>query len=407
VRIAAQSSIAAIGANRFKGNEFIMSEKQDFAELGEEEFRSLVRRFLAENYPETLRFPAKRLHFSDTKVWYLRLSERGWIAPNWPKEYGGMGLRPSQQVILIEEYERYGAARLNDQGLAMVGPLLIQNGTDAQRRKFLPKILSGEHIWCQGYSEPNAGSDLASLRTEAVDRGDHYIVNGQKIWCTLAYDANWIFLLARTDKEAKKQEGISFLLVDMATPGITVRPIINLEMNDEFCEVFFENVRVSKENLVGEPNKGWGIAKSLLGFERIHLGSPRQSSLALGQLGTLATRRGLWEDAAFRDRYARLSIDLEDLKALYETFVECVRRGQRLGPDVSILKVAQSELYQRITDAVLEFAGEEGGFLDPVKGNEPLNPGGLFIAARPTTIYGGSSEIQRNILAKQILELPS
>ena len=383
-----------------------MMADDDFAALGDDEFRLLVRRFLKENYPQELRYPPKRLHWEQNKVWYYRLFEKGWIAPNWPKEHGGMGLRPAQQIILIEEYERYGVARTNDQGVAMVGPLLIRHGDPMQQQRFLPKILSGEHIWCQGYSEPNAGSDLASLRTEAVEDGDHYVVNGQKIWCTLANDANWIFLLVRTDKDARKQAGISFLLADMTTPGITVRPIVNLEMHDEFCEVFFDDVRVPKQNLVGELNKGWGIAKSLLGFERIHLGSPRQSSFALAQLRTLARRRRLDEDAGFRDRYASLSIELEDLKSLYETFVDRLRRGQTLGPDVSMLKVVQSELYQRITDAVLEFAGEEGGLLDPVDGDAAFNPAGLFLAARPTTIYGGSSEIQRNILAKNILELP-
>ena len=236
--------------------------------------------------------------------------------------------------------------------------------------------------------------------------GDHYVVNGQKIWCTLGQDANWIFLLVRTDKTAKKQEGISFLLVDMKTPGVTVRPILNLDMHDEFCEVFFDNVRVPRENLVGQPNQGWTIAKALLGFERIFLGSPRQSAYALGRLRRLAEQTGAWDEPAFTDQYARLKLDLEDLKALYETYVQKLRRGETLGPDVSMLKIVQTELYQRIADAALEIAGENGGLLEPMGGNRDLHPAGLFIAARPTTIYGGSSEIQRNILAKNVLELP-
>ena len=290
--------------------------------LEDEHFRQVVRAFLRGNYPEELRNPPKRLHWQESKAWYHRLAEQGWLCPGWPKEHGGLGLSPAKQIILTEEYERHGVARTPDHGIVMLGPLVIRYGTEAQKQRFLPKILAGEHIWCQGYSEPNAGSDLAALRTEAVPDGDHYVVNGQKTWTTLATDANWIFLLVRTDRQAKKQEGISFLLVDMATPGITVRPIVNLEMHDEFCEVFFDNVRVPKENLVGRINKGWDMAKALLGFERIFLGSPRQSGYALSRLKILAERMGLWEEAGFQDRYARLRLEFEDLKALYGTFVE-------------------------------------------------------------------------------------
>jgi alkylation response protein AidB-like acyl-CoA dehydrogenase len=232
------------------------------------------------------------------------------------------------------------------------------------------------------------------------------VVNGQKTWTTLATDANWIFLLVRTDKQAKKQEGISFLLVDMNSPGITVRPIVNLELHDEFCEVFFDNVRVPKENLVGQPNKGWDMAKALLGFERIFIGAPRQSAYALSRLRLLAERMGVWDDADFQDRYARLRLDLEDLKALYGVYVAKLKRGEPLGPDVSMLKVIQTELFQRVTDTMLEIGGENAGLLEPMEGNRDLNIGGLFIQARPATIYGGSNEIQRNILSKNVLGLP-
>jgi hypothetical protein len=374
--------------------------------LEDEHFRQVVRAFLHENYPDDLRNPPKRLHWNENRPWYMKLAERGWLCPGWPKEHGGLGLSPAKQIILTEEYERYGVARTNDHGIVMLGPLVIKYGTEEQKQRFLPKILTGEHIWCQGYSEPNAGSDLAALRTEAVLDGDEYVVNGQKIWTTLATDANWIFLLVRTDKQAKKQEGISFLLVDMKTPGITVRPIINLEMHDEFCEVFFDNVRVPKENLVGQLNKGWDMAKALLGFERIFLGSPRQSGYALSRLKILAERMGALKDAEFQDRYARLRLEFEDLKALYGTFVEKLKRGESLGPDVSMLKIIQTELFQRITDTMLEIAGENAGLLEPMEGNRDLNIGGLFIQARPSTIYGGSNEIQRNILAKNVLGLP-
>lgn len=375
--------------------------------LDDAAFRLVVRRFLAENYPPDLRNPPKRLHWRENKVWYLKLAEKGWLAPGWPREYGGMGLSAGKQLILTEEFERHGCARVNDHGIVMVGPLLIRYGSEEQKRFFLPKILSGEHIWCQGYSEPNAGSDLASLRTEAVLEGDHWVVNGQKTWTTLATDANWIFLLARTDKQAKQQQGISFLLVPMDVKGVSVRPIINLELHDEFCETFFDDVRVPKQNLVGEVNKGWTMAKALLGFERIFLGSPRQSAYALTRLRRLAEHVGVGDEPVFIDRYSRLRLDLADHRALYETHVAKLRRGEALGADVSMLKVNQSEIFQRITDFMLEIAGENAGLLEPIEGNRDLHPAGLFIQARPTSIYGGTNEIQRNIIAKNVLDLPA
>lgn len=374
--------------------------------MDDEVFRLTVRHWIEANYPPELRNPPKRLHWREGRVWYLRLAERGWLAPGWPREHGGMGLTAARQLIMLEELERHGCARTNDHGIVLVGPLLIQYGTAAQKAHFLPRILSGEYIWCQGYSEPNAGSDLASLRTEAVADGDDWIVTGQKTWTTLANDANWIFLLVRTDKAAKKQEGISFLLVPMDSPGITVRPIVNLDLHDEFCEVFFDQVRVPRANTVGEVNRGWTMAKALLGFERIFLGSPKQSAYALGRLKLLAERMGAWDDPVFRDRYTALRLDLEDLKCLHARYVEIVRRGEALGPDVSMLKVIQTDLFQKITDTMLEIAGENAGLLEPMEGNRELAPGALFIQARPSTIYGGSNEIQRNILAKAVLDLP-
>ncbi len=380
--------------------------RDDLNQLDDEAFRHLVRDWVRENYPEDLRNPPKRLHWRDNKPWYLKLAEKGWLCPGWPAAHGGMGLDAGKQIVFMEECERHGVARTNDHGIIMVGPLLIQYGTDEQRAEFLPKILAGEHIWCQGYSEPNAGSDLASLRTAAVSDGDDWVVNGQKIWTTLANDANWIFLLVRTDAAAKKQEGISFLLVPMDSPGITVRPIVNIDLHDEFCEVFFDNVRVPKRWTVGAVNQGWTMAKNLLGFERIYLGSPKLSGYALSRLKLLAERMGVWDDAAFRDRYTALSMEMADLKALHATFVDIVRRGLPLGPDVSMLKVIQTELFQKITDAMMEIAGENAGLLEPIEGNRNLHPAGQFIQARPSTIYGGSNEIQRNILARNVLALP-
>jgi alkylation response protein AidB-like acyl-CoA dehydrogenase len=378
----------------------------DLNELDDRTFRTVVRRWVEQNYPPEIRSPPKRLHWRDSKVWYMKLAERGWLAPGWPREHGGMGLSAAKQLIMLEEYERHGVSRSNDHGIVMLGPLLIKYGTEAQKKHFLPKILSGEHIWCQGYSEPNAGSDLASLRTEAVLDGDAWVINGQKTWTTLGLDANWIFLLARTDKAAKKQQGISFLLVPMDAPGITARPIINLDMHDEFCEVFFDHVRVPRDHLVGEVNQGWTMAKALLGFERIMLGSPKQSSYALARLKVLAERMGVADEPTFKDRYTSLRLDLEDHNALYQTYAEILRRDEPLGADVSLLKIHQGELFQRITELMLEIAGENAGLLEPMEGNRELNPAGLFLQARPVTIYGGSSEIQRNIIAQAVLELP-
>jgi alkylation response protein AidB-like acyl-CoA dehydrogenase len=382
-------------------------EPADLNALPDEPFRLLVRSWIEANHPEHLRYALKRPRLAQNRVWYEALSRKGWIAPAWPREHGGMGLASGKLLILFEEFERHGCARLNDMGPNMLGPLLIRFGSEAQKQQFLPPILSGEHIWCQGYSEPNAGSDLASLRTEAVLDGDHWVVNGQKTWVTLAQDANWMFLLARTDKTVKKQEGISFLLVPMDLPGITVRPLLTLDMHEEFCEVFLDNVRVPRENLVGGLNQGWTMAKALLGFERILIGSPRQSAMALGKLRALARQLGLEDDASFRSRYARLSMDLADHSALYEAYADRLRRGEILGPDVSMLKIFQCELYQRITDALLEVAGEPAGLVEPIAGDRRLNVASTFLQARPATIYGGSSEIQRGILAKNVLELPS
>ena len=378
----------------------------DLNQLDDDAFRLMVRQWVVANYPEELRNPPKRLHWRDNKVWYFKLAAKGWLCPGWPAEHGGMGLDAGKQIIFMEECERHGVARTNDHGIIMVGPLLIQYGTDEQRAEFLPTILKGESVWCQGYSEPNAGSDLASLRTSAVSDGDHWVVNGQKTWTTLANDANWIFLLVRTDPVAKKQEGISFLLVPMDSPGITVRPIINIDLHDEFCEVFFDNVRVPKRWTIGAVNQGWTMAKNLLGFERIYLGSPKLSGYALSRLKLLAERMGVWEAPSFKDRYTRLAMDMADLKALHARFVDIVRRGLPLGPDVSMLKVIQTELFQRITDEMMDIAGENGGLLEPMESNRNLQPAGQFIQARPSTIYGGSNEIQRNILARNVLALP-
>jgi alkylation response protein AidB-like acyl-CoA dehydrogenase len=379
----------------------------DWERMPEAEFRQMARAFFEQHYPPHLRHLPYRVHWDEIKAWYFTLSRQGWIAPAWPKAFGGMALPPDKLIAFIEEQEQYGVARPPDQGLIMLGPLLIRFGTKAQQERYLPKILSGEHVWCQGYSEPNAGSDLASLRTEAVLDGDDFVVNGQKTWTTLAQDATHIFMLVRTDKTVKKQEGISFLLADLASPGITVRPIENIAGDEEFCEVFFDQVRVPRANLVGEINQGWNIAKALLGFERIFGGSPKHSQYALKQVTALAGARGLFDDPAFVARYAELALDAADLSAAYAYFADIVKRGEALPAKVSLLKLWATETHERISMLLAEAADEDGGNAGATRaGVAEIHVLAPLVNALAGTIFSGTSEIQRTILAKQVLGLP-
>ncbi|HET9404199.1 MAG TPA: acyl-CoA dehydrogenase family protein [Burkholderiales bacterium] len=381
---------------------------RDYNAMDDEEFRREVRAFFEAEYPPHLRYILHRARWREMGDWWRKLDEKGWIAPNWPREWGGMALDAGKMVICLEELERHGVARAPDQGITQVGPLIMRFGTGAQQNHYLPRTRSGEYIWCQGYSEPNAGSDLAGLQTTAVLEGDHFVINGQKIWTSLADDATHIYLLVRTDKAARKQQGISFLLVDLKTPGITLRPIRNLAGHEEFCQVFFDNARVPRAALVGELHDGWTVAKALLGFERLGIGSPRRPQYALNRLEMVARAKGLLDDPGFVDRFIALKLDIEDGAALYGRFVEQVKRGEPLGQDVSMLKIWTMETWQRLTDLLIEAGAEEGVMagVREVAGVETdfLNP---FYYARPATIYGGSSEIQRNILAKYVLKLPS
>lgn len=379
----------------------------DFNAMSDDAFRGLVVKFVTENYPDIPRFAQRRLHWNEVSPWYMILSQKGWIAPTWPQDIGGMGLNAGKHLILIEEFEQYGCGRVHDIGTVMLGPLLMNYGTQAQQDHYLPRILNGTDIWAQGYSEPNAGSDLAAVRTEAVLDGDEWVINGQKTWTTLGMDANWIFILARTDKNVKKQAGISFILVPMDAPGITVRAISNLELDDELCEVFFDNVRVPADHIVGEVNKGWTIAKALLGHERVFIGAPRLSANALKRLERAAKRFDVWEDAAFRDRFTQLEMDLADLSDLFETYVDKMRNDEQIGADVAILKIFQSELYQRISEEMMEVSGEAAGQRLPTDGDAQLHASGTYLAARPTTIFGGSTEVMHNMLAKLVLNLPT
>jgi alkylation response protein AidB-like acyl-CoA dehydrogenase len=383
---------------------------QDLNDLDDAAFRTLFREWVEANCPPELRFMRKqRPLYEDVKVWFQALSKKGWLAPTWPREWGGMGLNPGKHIIYVEEWGRLGCPRIPDHGIGLVGPLLLHFGTEEQKRTYLPKILTGEHMWCQGYSEPNAGSDLASLRTEAVIDGDDFVVNGQKIWTTLASCANWIFALVRTDKNVKsRQQGITVLLIDLATPGVRVRPIRNLRGEEDFCEVFFTDVRVPRRNIVGEMDQGWTLAKAVLGHERIFLGAPTRPEYALGRLERLADLLGVAEDPAFADRFARLRLDVYDLGSAFERFAAVLRAGGELGADVSMLKILATELYQRITEEMLRIGGDHARFADDIAvGNETIDAMNLFLDSRSPTIFGGSNEIQRNILAKAVLGLPS
>ena len=345
------------------------------------------------------------------KSWWATFYKKGWVAPGWPVAWGGMGLAASKMLIYFEEMERHGVARPPDQGITHIGPILMHFGTEAQKYFYLPRALSGEHIWCQGYSEPNSGSDLASLRTSAVPDGDAYVINGQKIWTSLAQDATHCYVLTRTNTEVKKQEGISLFLVDFKTPGITLRPIVNLAGHAEFCQVFYDNVRVPKANLVGALNKGWTVAKALLGFERLAIGSPRRPAYALQRLRMVAQARGLFADQGFMDRYTALKLDIDDLGSLYGRFIEQVKRGEQVGPDVSMLKIWSQETWQRLSELLIETGAEEA-VLDGVQNfgsaDSPVEVDVMttFYMSRPGTIAGGSSEVQRNIMSRYVLGLP-
>lgn len=382
----------------------------DWNAMSDDDFRAAFRDLVERRLPPELRFMRKqRPLFDEVAVWYHALNEEGWLSPVWPVEYGGMGLNPAKHMIYVEEWGRLGCPRIPDHGLGLIGPLLLAFGTEEQKNYYLPKILSGEHVWCQGYSEPNSGSDLASLRTAAVRDGDHFVVNGQKIWTTLAHCANWIFALVRTSRDEKvRQKGITVLLIDMTTPGVKVRPIANLRGETDFCEVFFDNVRVPVGNLVGEVDQGWNVAKSVLGHERIFLGAPTRPEIAMERLDKLARARGAFADPAFRSRYAKHRLDLYDLGSAFERFAKVLREGGELGADVSLLKIFTTELYQRITEEMLLLAGEDARYFDDIEaGNDEVDAMNLFLDSRAPAIFGGSNEIQKNILAKAVLGLPS
>ncbi|MEP3330345.1 acyl-CoA dehydrogenase family protein [Sedimentitalea sp.] len=381
----------------------------DYNAMNESDFRMMLREFIASECPDHMINQARRIHWEESQDWFKKLSKKGWLAPAWPAEHGGMGLDIEKMIAYQSEFDRAGVARHPDIGIVMLGMLLVRFGTDEQKAYYLPRILTGENLWCQGYSEPGAGSDLASLRTSAVLDGDHWLVNGQKIWTTLAQEATDIFVLVRTDPNApKKQQGISFLLARMDSPGITVRPIKTLSGDEEFCEVFFDNVRVPKDNIVGNVNEGWTMAKALLGFERLNHGSPKPAQMALDQLEEIAQSLGVQDQPWFTDKFMQLALDVEDLTATYARFAATLKSGGALGPEISILKLFGPDLYQRISEFMIEVAQEYGAAQHPTQiGNYSFDPMGCYFLSRPVTIFGGASEVQRNILAKAVLGMPS
>ncbi|MEP2829365.1 acyl-CoA dehydrogenase family protein [Parvibaculum sp.] len=384
-------------------------------------FRDEVREFIANNYPDELR-GARRGEMSkeDILKWHRVLYKKGWVVPHWPVEYGGTGWTITQRYIWNEENARAETTPLLPFGLSMVGPVIYTFGNEEQKKRFIPGILSGDDWWCQGYSEPGSGSDLASLRTKAVREGDHYIVNGSKTWTTLAQHADWMFCLVRTDPNVKQQEGISFLLIDMKTPGITVRPIITMDGSHEVNEVFLEDVKVPAENLIGEENKGWTYAKFLLGNERSGIAGVARSKKAIERLKKLATAElldgePLMKTDEFSRKVAELEIDLSALEVTELRTLAAESKGRGPGPEASILKIKGTEIQQRITELAVEAVGNYALVEAPrleVTGNEfvpgPEGSQGVaqdYFNMRKTSIYGGSNEIQHNIIAKMVLGL--
>jgi alkylation response protein AidB-like acyl-CoA dehydrogenase len=382
-------------------------------------FRDEVRAFIAENYPQAMRVPNPETDLTKEQslLWHRILFRKGWIAPLWPKQYGGTGWSVIQRFIWDQETSRAGTLPPLAFSVTMVGPVIYTYGNEAQKTKFLPRILSGEDWWCQGYSEPGSGSDLASVRTKAVHDGDHYIVNGHKTWTTLAQHADWIFCLVRTDSQAKPQAGISFLLIDMKTPGVTVRPIITIDGSHEVNDVFLEDVRVPVENLIGEENKGWTYAKFLLGNERTSMAGIGRSTRYLNRLKEIVSAEISEDDPArveFVKDIARVELDVLALEATELRIVAQMSRGIDPGPIASLFKIRGTEIFQLITDLTHRAIGNYGLALrehpssanifmpGPDRGHTASEK---YLNSRKLSIYGGSNEIQHNIIAKAVLGL--
>ena len=390
----------------------------------EEAFRAEVQAFLKDKLPARIANKVKagqRLTKADQDEWHAILNERGWLANHWPEEYGGPGWGAVEKFIFDTECALAGGPRIVPFGVNMLGPVLIKFGNEAQKKYWLPRILSGEDWWCQGYSEPGAGSDLASVKTTAVRQGDHYVVNGQKTWTTQGQHANMIFCLVRTDREAKAQSGISFLLVDMNSPGVELRPIRTLDGDKEVNEVFFTDVKVPVENLVGEENKGWTYAKYLLTYERTGIAGVGFCIAALAKLQVIAAKvmkngKPLDQDPLFAARMAQVEIDLENMKTTNLRVIAAVAGGGVPGAESSMLKIRGTEIRQEILSLMrravgpyalpfIEEAQYEGYADEPVGPKEAATAAANYFNYRKLSIFGGSNEIQKNIISKMILGL--
>jgi pimeloyl-CoA dehydrogenase large subunit len=390
-------------------------------------FRDEVRSFMRTALPADIRsklVEGRRLKKDDIVAWQRILNAKGWAVPHWPAEWGGRNWTPTQSYIFLEELQQAPAPPPLGFGVTMVGPVIIAFGSEGQKKRFLPRIANLDDWWCQGFSEPGSGSDLASLKTSAKRSNGHYLINGQKTWTTTAQYADWIFCLVRTDPAAKKQEGISFILIDMKTPGITVRPIVTIDGGREVNEVFFDDVKVPAENLVGQENKGWDYAKFLLGNERTGIARVGMSKERIRRLRELAALersddRPLIEDERFRAKIAAVEVELKALEMtqLRVVAAERNRKGNRPDPASSILKIKGSEIQQTISELLMEVVGPyalpyQPEYLDDERWNEP--PAGpdwapslapTYFNTRKVSIYGGTNEIQKNIVAKAILGL--
>ena len=389
----------------------------------EKAFAAEVRAFLQKELSPALSDKVRTgLHLTkaDIEGWHAALNNRGWLASHWPVEWGGPGWSVIERFIFEDETARAYAPRIVPFGVNMLGPVLIKYASEEQKRQWLPRILDGSDWWAQGYSEPGAGSDLANVRTTAVRDGDHYVVNGQKTWTTLGQYANMIFCLVRTNSEGKKQQGISFLLIDMATPGIEIRPIITLDGAHEVNEVFFTDVRVPVGNIVGEENQGWTYAKYLLTYERTNIAGVGGSTAALEHLRqTLAARRPSTspvEDALFAARVARVEIDLANMKTTNLRVLAAVAGGGAPGAESSMLKIKGTEIRQEISSLQRRVFGvyaqpfvpeafEDGWNGEPVGPPDAAGAAASYFNNRKLSIFGGSNEIQKNIISKSILGL--
>ncbi len=387
-------------------------------------FRDEVRDFIREKLAPDLKRKVElgqEIDKEDTLRWHRILLEKGWAAPNWPEEYGGPGWSPLQKHIFDGELAAGSTPQPMPFGLTMIGPLIIKFGTDEQKTRYLPRMITGEDWWCQGYSETGAGSDLASLQTKAVRDGDHYVVNGTKTWTTLAQYANMMFCLVRTSSEGKRQAGITFLLMDMTVPGVTVRPIQTMDGGHEINEVIFDDVRVPVENRIGEENQGWTYAKVLLGFERTGIAAIGRSKKMLLKVREIAAKEPMGEgtlndDPDFRLKIAEVEVDLLALESVVLKVLAAEGAGKEIGPEASLLKIKATEIQQSISELLFEAVGsyahpylpealEAGWNEDPIGPDYAAALAPQYFNWRKRSIYGGTHEIQKNIIAKRVLGL--